>query len=122
MKQQILKYRSITARALSKLLYELLIAHAVTDYALQGAWMAEQKQAAFSGNWAIILLAHSIVNGGGVYVVTGSVALGVVETLLHFIIDLVGLGMYCDQAVHLVTKVVYAFTTLEYHRKEIYKL
>lgn len=88
-------------------LYELLLAHAITDYALQGAWMAQEKQAVWSDNWAWILGAHGVVNGAGVYYVTGSIWLSVGEIIVHSLIDYMGMSTGIDQALHMLSKIMW---------------
>lgn len=101
----------------------LLMAHAVTDLALQSEAMAKgknrnrkpenvppgQKPTPVWGYW---MAAHVLTNAAGVYVVTHSIGLATLEAIAHAAIDL----MKCenitnpheDQALHLMTKMVEA--------------
>ena len=99
------------------LLWQLVVAHAVTDYALQSLFMAEHKTPdapLLDGEavWPWILAAHALVNAGGVLLVTGSPALSAVEAVLHGLIDFGkgrrAYGFHTDQALHLATKLLIA--------------
>ena len=61
--------------------------------------------------WYYWLLAHSLVHGGAVFLVTGSVALGLIETGLHTIIDFSKcegwINVHVDQGLHIACKLVY---------------
>ena len=63
--------------------------------------------------WYYWLTAHALVHGGAVYLVTGSLVLGIVETLLHWFIDFSKcegwLNFHQDQALHVGCKVGYCF-------------
>lgn len=100
-----------------ELLWQLVIAHAVTDYALQSLFMAEHKTPdapRLDGEavWPWILAAHALINAGGVLLVTGSPGLSVVEAVLHGLIDFGkgrrAYGFHADQTLHLATKVLIA--------------
>jgi hypothetical protein len=72
------------------LLFWLLAAHALCDYPLQGDFLARAKnhRAPVPGvPWYQALGAHALIHGGAVALVTGSVALGLAETLCHVAID-----------------------------------
>lgn len=99
------------------LLWQLVIAHAVTDYALQSLFMAEHKAPGsprLDGEtvWPWILAAHALVNAGGVLVVTGSLPLSLLEAALHGLIDYGkgrrAFGFHADQTFHVATKVLIA--------------
>ena len=63
--------------------------------------------------WYYWLLAHALVHGGFVYLITGSLVLGVVETVLHTIIDFCKcehwIGFHVDQSLHILCKVGYLY-------------
>lgn len=69
----------------------LIFAHALADYPLQGTWIATTKshvdrhQSEYP--WYQSLMAHSVIHGGFVGLITGSLLLGLGETLAHFVID-----------------------------------
>ena len=104
-----------------ELLFELLVGHAVADFALQSDVMAKGKNRhnkvtpppgqEYKACWPMWLLAHGLIHGGVVYYITGSVALGVFETITHSAIDFCkceGLTEpYSDQIIHLTTKIFY---------------
>lgn len=85
---------------------KLLFAHFVADFGLQTSWMAEEKK-----KDVLFLIAHGFINGAMVYLFTWSMVLGVVEIFFHIGIDNMkndgGIGVYEDQLLHLLTKVIY---------------
>jgi Protein of unknown function (DUF3307) len=96
----------------------LLIAHALTDYPLQGRFIAEHKNPgspALAGEciWPWVLSAHALINAGGVLVVTGSLTLSALEAALHWLIDYGkgrrAYGFHLDQALHVASKLLLAF-------------
>jgi hypothetical protein len=96
------------------LFFAFAIAHALADYPLQGDYLARMKCRSQAGNvseWIIALTAHSLVQAGGVWLVSGSAVLGVTELCLHWLIDLgKGEGKFSyvtDQCLHLACKLVY---------------
>lgn len=95
----------------------LVIAHAVTDYSLQGRFIAEYKVPGaprLGGEvvWPWVLSAHALINAGGVFLVTGSLVLSVAEAAVHWLIDLgKGRGAYgfsTDQGLHVASKAALA--------------
>lgn len=95
----------------------LAIAHAVTDYPLQGPFIAEYKAPGgprLDGElvWPWILSAHALINAGGVWVVTGSLTLSLAEAAAHWLIDYGkgrrAFGFGTDQSLHLVCKLLLA--------------
>jgi len=96
------------------LMLALAIGHALADFPLQGSWLAEQKsrhQASSKSDWLVALAAHSLIHCGAVWLITGSVVLGIVEFFLHAFIDTLKaekkIGLLGDQALHLVCKLGY---------------
>jgi len=92
----------------------LLVSHALADFPLQGDYLARQKvrkDATSKSEWLIALSAHSVIQAGGVWLLTGSLALGVVEFILHWLIDLAKgedkFGVVVDQSLHLLCKLAY---------------
>lgn len=72
------------------LFFLLLVGHALADYPLQGDFLARAKnhRAPIPGvPWQHGLLWHSVLHGGAVGLVTGSVWLGLLETAAHVWID-----------------------------------
>ena len=103
-----------------ELFFQFLVVHAVLDFMWQPNIMASAKSRHSSyhehGNrdfpaWYYWLFAHSLAHGGGVYLVTGSLALGLIETALHALIDYLKCEhkttLAQDQALHLACKLGY---------------
>jgi hypothetical protein len=95
----------------------LVIAHALTDYPLQGPFIAEYKNPhgpVLGGQriWPWVLSAHALINAGGVFVVTGSLLLSSLEALLHWLIDYGkgrrAYGFHLDQSLHVASKLLLA--------------
>ena len=93
-------------------LYLLVLSHFVADYPLQSEFMAKHKSPLNSlaaAPWGYVLASHAAVHAIGVYLVTGSAVLSVIEFLLHSYIDygkcLGFFGIHVDQALHLIVKV-----------------
>ena len=103
-----------------ELAFALLAAHALCDFALQPEAMGRGKSRRVQLEsepppgfppWYAWLGSHALIHGGAVYVVTGLWMLGVVETVLHTIID----HLKCegritfnqDQALHFACKAGY---------------
>lgn len=89
----------------------LLIAHVVCDYPLQGDFLARGKnhRNPIPGvPWWQCLLAHSLIQGGGVALATGIPLLGAVEVLFHAMIDFgkcdCRYGFNGDQVMHFACK------------------
>lgn len=104
------------------LFFQLLIGHALADFVLQTDTMAvaksrRSKRPVGAGDgfppWYYWLAAHSLIHGGVVYVITGSWALGLTETVLHSLIDLAKgerkISFHQDQALHVLCKIGYCF-------------
>ncbi len=100
-------------------LFLLLCAHALADFPLQGEFIAKAKNRhtpAFNvpaGQrpmkvWLHALTAHSLIHGGFVYLITGSVAIGVAEVIAHWLIDFGKCenwyGIHADQGLHIACK------------------
>lgn len=101
------------------LLFKLIIGHALADYALQPESMARGKCRQTSGAgkdqsppWPYWLLAHSLIHGGAVWLLTGIPLFGLIETVIHGIIDVSKcegrISIHTDQGIHLLCKVIYA--------------
>lgn len=104
--------------------FALVIGHAIADFPLQGEFLAKAKNrhadlSDIFGKipippslWIHALTAHSLVHAGAVWLVTGSVALGVLELVIHWIIDFSKCENWTsfttDQLLHLGCKVSYA--------------
>lgn len=89
--------------------------HALADFPLQGDYIAKQKSRRHADNlsvWIVALSAHCVIHAGGVWLVSGSLAFGMVELVAHAVIDVCKgegkFGFVADQLLHLACKVVYA--------------
>lgn len=95
----------------------LLVGHAVADYPLQAGPMATEKcrhshsDLQKSVPWYYWLSAHALVHGGAVFLITGSLFLGLLETVVHWLIDFGKcegwFGIHVDQALHVGCKVLW---------------
>jgi Protein of unknown function (DUF3307) len=92
-----------------------VVIHALADFPLQGDYIARQKSrrsATSREEWIVALLAHCAIHAGGVWLVSGSLALGFAEFILHGLIDLGKgedkFGITVDQLLHLGCKAAYA--------------
>lgn len=99
------------------LLFAFVLFHALADFPLQGEYLATHKSrrgADRPGDWVIPLTAHSVIQAGGVWLVSGSLVLAGAELILHFGIDFAKgegkFGLVTDQTLHLACKL--AFTVL----------
>ena len=106
------------------LIYQFVLAHVVCDFVLQSSSMArgknrhihiDRKEGGSHSHvfWPYWLTAHSFVHGGAVWLITGSVILGLTETCLHWIIDFAKCerwtNIHIDQSLHLACKAMYLF-------------
>lgn len=92
----------------------MIFAHTLGDYPLQGEFLSRAKNRTHpvpGVPWYQALAAHSIIQGGLVGLVTGSLWLGVAETVAHALIDDAKctdkLTFNQDQALHIACKVVW---------------
>ncbi|MNR45031.1 hypothetical protein D3C85_1638410 [compost metagenome] len=97
------------------MLFFLVAAHALCDYPLQGDFLAKAKDRNTDIGkifWPHALGAHSMIHGGAVALITGSVGLGVAEVVAHAITDFLKcekrISLNVDQAIHLICKAVWA--------------
>ncbi len=104
------------------LFFQFLVGHALGDYVFQRDIMARSKSRhadiyktagpGFPG-WYYWLLAHALVHGGAVFLISGSALLGIIETVLHTIIDYCKcehwISLHLDQALHILCKVAYVY-------------
>lgn len=92
----------------------LLFTHALADFPLQGDYLARAKshREPLPGTpWPVALCAHSVIHGGFVGVITGSLLLGLLEMVSHVAIDYAksdGRITYGqDQALHIACKAIW---------------
>lgn len=97
------------------ILWWLLVGHALCDYPLQGDFLAKGKNHRNpipSVPWYQCLIAHALIHGGAVALVTGSVRLGFAEFGAHVAIDYFKCdgryGFNTDQMLHVACKIVWA--------------
>ena len=102
--------------------FVLIFAHAVGDFAIQSDKMAILKNpnnmpASFAGMlsnewWVWFLSAHAIIHGGLVFMATQSLLIGVLEVVVHWIVDLLKckkfLTIKTDQYLHIISKVIWS--------------
>jgi hypothetical protein len=95
--------------------FYLLCSHFVCDYPLQSDFIAvgkSPKKGSLNGvPWPYTMAGHAFTHGAGVSMVTGSVVLGIAETVAHFIIDVLkcyGItNIHIDQALHIACKLAW---------------
>lgn len=102
-----------------KILFLLLSAHALCDYALQGDFMAKAKNrfASIPGvPWYQAMTAHCLIHAAAVYLITGSLWFAAAEFNFHFVIDdskCAGrFGYNTDQALHVICKILWVALAL----------
>lgn len=100
---------------MSSIFFQLLVGHAIADFALQSDTMAREKRPN-KIFWHYWLFAHSLTHGGMVYIVTDNYLFGVAETILHFLCDYCKcrrwLTVHQDQFLHILCKLGYVTTLL----------
>lgn len=99
------------------ILFALIVMHALLDFPLQGDAVAVNKNPNANTPlqkhvpWYYWLLSHALVHGGGVMLITGSVWLGMTETVAHFIIDYNKCqgrySIHVDQLLHIICKIIW---------------
>lgn len=99
------------------LAFWLIAAHFVLDFPLQGNTTAKEKSHLSNTElqrevpWYYWMTAHTFMHGAAVAFILGSVFLGVLETVLHFIIDRAKcsglISIHTDQTLHLACKLVW---------------
>lgn len=101
--------------------FALMCGHALADFVLQPAAMGLGKNRHRAPSetasphfppWYYWLTAHALVHGGTVYLLTGSLALGLAETCTHWLIDFAKcegwVSTRMDQLLHISLKLVYS--------------
>ncbi len=96
------------------MLWWLLAGHFFGDYVFQNDFLARSKnhKNPLPGiPWFWSLLAHSVVHGSLVLLVTGSLRLASYETITHLVIDFhksnEDIGFHTDQALHIFCKLIW---------------
>lgn len=92
----------------------LCVGHFIADYPLQGDFLARAKNRTSpvpGVPWQQALGAHAAIHGGVVWLITGLWWLGVIELVLHALIDdekcRGRISFNHDQALHLLCKAVW---------------
>ena len=103
-------------------LFLLLVGHALADFSLQSDVMAKLKNRRnkpdwipegqkYVPTWFYWLMAHSLIHGGVVYVVTYNVWFSIIETIMHGVIDFLKCenitNPHIDQFLHFIIKIIY---------------
>ena len=102
------------------LLFKLLCGHAIADFAFQSDAIARGKNKnnktepppgqKYVACWPYYLTAHALIHGGMVTIITGSVLLGMFETVAHWCIDYGKCnnwyGVHIDQFLHFSCKLI----------------
>lgn len=93
----------------------LVFAHFLADYPLQGDFLAQAKNRNTDLGkmfWPHALTAHSVIHGGFVMLITGSVWLGLAEAVVHGVTDAAKcdnrITLNTDQFIHIACKVAWA--------------
>ena len=96
------------------LLFKMIFVHCLADYPLQGDFlsMAKNHKKPIPGvPWYQALGAHSAIQSGGVWLITGSLLCATLEFIAHALIDYLKcdgkISFNEDQAAHIVCKVLY---------------
>lgn len=100
--------------AVFELVFMLVAVHCLCDYSLQNDFIAHAKNnntALGKLYWKWVLPGHGLIHGLGVYIVTGSIVFGIIETILHTLVDHWKNQNYItfntDQTIHIVIKLWY---------------
>lgn len=97
----------------------MVFGHTLGDYAFQSEFMARGKNrtAPIPGiPWIHPMAAHCVIHGGLVGVITGSIWLGLAETIIHALTDDAKcrgkISYHMDQAIHIGCKLLWALLLL----------
>ena len=103
-------------------LFLLLVGHALADFSLQSDIMAKLKNRhnkptwipegqKYTPTWFYWLTSHSLIHGGIVFLITGNIWLGLIETVTHWIVDFSKcenmINPHVDQFLHFTMKLIY---------------
>jgi hypothetical protein len=97
------------------MLFWLIAGHAVADFWAQSDALAMLKNRHRNTSpflpWAYAMSAHALMHGAAVAFVTHSIALGLAETVAHWLIDFGKCedwyGIHVDQVAHIVCKLAW---------------
>lgn len=92
----------------------LIFGHMLADYPLQGEFLSKAKnrfKPVPGMPWYQAMAAHSVIHGGVTGLITGSLWLGLAETVVHWLIDdakCAGrIGFNADQGLHIGSKLLW---------------
>lgn len=100
--------------------FAMAVGHVVADYPLQGEYLARTKDPAGRNeaigegkhDWILSLNAHCLIHAGTVWLITGIVWFGIIEWVLHLIVDYLKIrnvtNLWVDQILHFLCKLIYA--------------
>ncbi len=100
-----------------RLLVLLLFGHFMADFFMQTEFQALGKSRksnpyAAAVPWYYCLTAHAAIYAGVIGILTGSLLIGLIEFVIHWIVDHGKCegwyGIHVDQGIHLLCKVAYA--------------
>lgn len=104
------------------MIFWLIVGHMMADMALQSDTMSKGKNRhrksdyipegqKYVACWPYFLCSHAMIHGGAVALVTGSVLLGTLEAMTHWVIDFFKCdnvyNPHVDQALHGLCKIVW---------------
>jgi hypothetical protein len=100
-------------------LFLLLGWHGLADFPLQGQFMSDAKNPNHpigTDKWRIVLSLHVCIHGIGVTLITGSLVLGLLETLIHGRVDYLRckgrITFERDQFMHVGCKIAWALLSV----------
>ena len=109
--------------AFAQPLFLFLCGHAFADFAIQSEWVATNKnrhvrdrytaeeRSKMEVVWPWLLSAHALHHGLAVFLVSQKLSLGIVETLVHWVVDFgkteKWYGFHADQWIHVAFKVLW---------------
>jgi len=102
--------------------FTLMVLHAISDFALQSEAMAKGKNRhniteapkgqKYMPCWHWWLSAHALISGGLMYLITGNIFIGLIETAVHFTLDFLKCDNRTnpnqDQALHILSIIIYS--------------
>jgi hypothetical protein len=88
----------------------LIMVHALTDIALQSVEFIKMRHPD-TKCWYYFMSSHALINGLGVYLVTGNICVGCAEVVTHFILDTLKItkriSIHADAIGHVLSKAVW---------------
>jgi hypothetical protein len=103
------------------MLFWLVAGHFLADYPLQGDFLATAKDrnsALGKLFWPHALAAHAFIHAAFVALFTGSIALALLEAVIHAYVDHAKcqkrISLNADQAIHLFCKVCWVVAVMEW--------